>query len=280
MSNAKEKITLAVTYDVWISKKILGIEKKQCIQSIEIKETVSGADTATLRIADPEFRYINDNIFIEKNTIRIKMGFSDSTYRLEFKGYISAVDIEFGSDGIPILTITCMDNTYKMNRSKKNKTYKKTTSSNVVKKIVQKYGFKFKGDSSYKFSKQDSISQSDQTDIDFITNLANDEVYPFTARLVGDTFYYQKMGKLSDKPKYTLTYRNYPHDIISFSPKINTEIIDKETSSSKTSTSSKSSTTSKTKSKSPSGSSSNDNSNKNKKGYTYNPKTKKWTTKK
>ena len=208
------------------------------------------------------------------------MGFSDSTYRSEFKGYISAVDIEFGSDGIPILTITCMDNTYKMNRSKKNKTYKKTTSSNVVKKIVQKYGFKFKGDSSYKFSKQDSISQSDQTDIDFITNLANDEVYPFTARLVGDTFYYQKMGKLSDKPKYVLTYRNYPHDIISFSPKINTEIIDKETSSSKTSTSSKSSTTSKTKSKSPSGSSSNDNSNKNKKGYTYNPKTKKWTTKK
>ena len=50
-------------------------------------------------------------------------------------------------------------------------------------------------DSSYKFEEQETISQSHQTDIDFLTKLAGDEVYPFTARLVGNTFHYEKMGK-------------------------------------------------------------------------------------
>ena len=277
MSNSKENLTSALTYDVWISGNKLGMDKKQCISSIEIKETVEGSDLATIVIADPEYLFIEDNIFIEKNTIIIKMGFTSTTYRVEFKGYISAVDIDFGADGIPVLQITCMDRTYKMNRSKKNKTYKKKTTAQIVKSIVKKYGFKYKGDKNYKFHKQDSVSQSDQSDIEFIMNLAQGEVYPFTARLVGDTFYYQKMGKMADTPKYTLVYRNYPHDIITFSPKINTETIDKDTSSSKTTTKNKTSSTSKTKGKSNKGSSSSSGKGKSSKNtYTYNPKNKSW----
>lgn len=281
MKKVPKDLVLAITYDVWISGTKLGIDKKQCINSISIKETVEGADSATIEIQDPEFRYIDDNIFEEENKIKIQMGWDSTTYRVKFEGYISAVDISFNSDGIPKLTITCMDNTHKMNRKKKDATYKNTTSASVVKKIVKGYGFSCKIDSSYSFEKQETITQSHQSDIEFITKLAGDEVHPFTARLVGNTFYYEKMGKLKT-PKMTLTYKNYPHEIISFNPKINKESKQVEIKGSSINTSNKkvSTTTGTTKNNKNGSSSSNGNSNsKSGNSYTYNPQTKKWTKK-
>ena len=279
MSKYKQGEVLAIVYDVWISGTKLKMEKKQCITSISIKETVEGADSATIVIADPEFLYIEDNIFLEDNTVKIKLGWDNVTYREEFNGYISAVDITFDADGIPKLTITCMDNTHIMNRQKKDCTFNNCTSADVVKKIVKSYGYSCVVDSSYKFEVQETITQSNQTDIDFITKLANDEVYPFTARLVGKTFYYVKMGKL-ETPKMTLTYKKYPHEIISFNPKINKETKQVEIKSASIDTSSKaqSSTTGTTGSGSGNATANGSNSSKSASGgYTYNPSTKSWT---
>lgn len=279
MSKYKQGGVLSIVYDVWISGTKMGIDKKQCINSIEIKETVDGADTATIQITDPEFLYIEDNIFLEDNTIKIKLGWDNTTYRETFEGYISAIDIDFNSNGCPKLTVTCMDNTHVMNRTKKDKTFKNTTSANVVKQICKGYGYNVVVDSSYKFEVQETITQSHQTDIDFITKLANDEVYPFSARLVGNTFYYVKKGKL-ETPKMTLTYKKYPHEVISFSPKINKETKQVEIKSSSVNTSNKSTSNTTGKVDSGGGSSSSNGSSSSKKssgGYTYNPKTKKWT---
>ena len=279
MSKYKQGEVLAIVYDVWISGTKLGMNKKSCINSISIKETVEGSDSATIQISDPEFLYIEDNIFIEDNSIKIKLGWSNTTYRVTFNGYISAIDINFDSDGIPKLTITCMDNTHVMNRKKKNETYKNCTSAEVVKKIVQGYGYSCVVDSSYSFKRQETITQSNQTDIDFITKLAGDEVYPFTARLVGNTFYYVKMGKL-ETPKMSLTYKKYPHEVISFTPKINKESKQVEISGASVDTSSKSVSSSTGTVKSDSGSSTKNGSSSSKSssgGYTYNPSTKAWT---
>ena len=279
MSKYKQGEVLAIVYDVWISGTKLGMNKKACINSISIKETVEGSDSATIQISDPEFLYIEDNIFIEDNSIKIKLGWSNTTYRVTFNGYISAIDINFDSDGIPKLTITCMDNTHVMNRKKKNETYKNCTSAEVVKKIVQGYGYSCVVDSSYSFKRQETITQSNQTDIDFITKLAGDEVYPFTARLVGSTFYYVKMGKL-ETPKMDLTYKKYPHEVISFSPKINKESKQVEISGASVNTSDKSVSTTIGTVDSGSGSASADgslSSQSSSGGYTYNPTTKTWT---
>lgn len=275
MSKYKQGKVLAMTFDVWISGTKLGMSKKSCIKSIEIHDTVSGSDKATIQISDPEFEYIEDNIFVEDNTIKIKMGWDGYSYRDNFEGYISAIDINFESDGCPKLTLSCMDNTHVMNRKKKNRTFKKCTSADVVKKIAQSYGFTCVIDKSYSFKTQDSISQSNQTDIDFITKLAGDEVYPFTARLVGKKFYYVKMGKLTT-PKLTLTYREYPHDIISLSLQLNKETKKVEIKSSSVDTKSKSVSSTDGTVAEDKGSASSDSSSKSS-GYIYNPKNKKWT---
>lgn len=239
MSNVKQEDVLSIVYDVWISGTQLELGKKSCIQSIDITETVEGSDVATIQISDPEFLYIEDDIFIEDNSIKIQLGWSNTTYRVEFEGFISAIDINFDSTGCPKLTVTCMDKTHTMNRKKKNATYKDCTSADVVKKKCAEYGYTCVIESNYKFKKQETITQSNQSDIEFITKLANDEVYPFTARLVGTTFYYVKMGKL-ETPKMTLTYKKYPHDIISFSPKINKETKQEEIKSASVNTKDKS----------------------------------------
>lgn len=263
MSKYEQGEVLAIFYDVWISGTKLDTYKKSCITSIETKETVTGSDVATIQITDPDFLYIEDDIFIEENTIKIKMGWDGSTYRETFEGYISAIDIDFSSDGCPKLTVTCMDKTHRMNRKKKDATFSNCTSADVVKKKCAEYGFTCVIEKNYKFSVQETITQSKQTDIDFLTKLANDEVHPFTARLVGNKFYYVKMGKLGT-PKMTLTYKNYPHEIISFSPKINKETKQVEISSSTVNTSSKSKSDSKGTIQSKSGSASSGKNKENK----------------
>ena len=286
MSSYKQGGVYAITYDVWISGTKLGMDKKECITSIEIKETVEGSDSATITLQDPEFMYLEDNIFLEDNKIKIRIGWDSTSYRETFDGYISAIDINFDSNGIPKITITCMDNTHKMNRQKNNATFENCTSADVVKKIVRSYGFQCVIDSTYSFKKQETITQSNQTDIDFITQLAGNEVYPITARLVGNTFYYVKMGKLST-PKMTLTYKKYPHEVISFSPKINKESKQVEIDSASVSTSTKGTSSStgtvSSSSKSSGGGSASSGETSSSKsssgGYTYNPKTKSWSKK-
>lgn len=279
MSRYKQGGVLAIVYDIWISGVKLGISKKACINSVEIKETVRGSDVATIKITDPEFLYIEDDIFLEDNTIKIRLGWDNTTYRVEFQGYISAIDIDFDSSGCPKLTITCMDNTHIMNREKKDETFSNCTSAEVVKKKVQSYGYSCVIESDYEFTRQETITQSKQTDIDFITKLAEDEVHPFTARLIGNTFYYVKMGKL-ETPKMSLTYKKYPHEVVSFSPKINKEYKQVAINGASVNTSDKSVSSSKGTVNTGSGSASENGSSSSKSssgGYTYNPQTKKWT---
>lgn len=264
---------LACTYDIWISGTKQGMEKKQCIRSISVQETVEGADSATIVIADPELLFIEDSIFVEENKIKIEMGWAGSTYRCSFDGYIAAIDINFASDGIPVVTVTCMDNTHVMNRKEKNETYKDMTSAEVVKKICANYGFACVVESGYSFKKQETITQSGQTDIAFITKLAGEETAPFTARLVGNTFYYVKLGKLQT-PSMTLVYREHPHTIITFQPKVNKETRQEEIQKSSVDTKKKAVSTTKSSGTSKSGSSSSSGSKKST-SSNYNPNTSK-----
>lgn len=243
----------APTYKIYVKGKLLSSTRLRCVESVEIKETVEGADTCSIKISDPNFLFIDDNIFKEKNSLKVVMGISSCSVTQTFEGYISAVDVEFPESGIPSLTITGMDKTHLMNRKKKSRTFTKKTRAQIVAKIAKSYGFKCVVEKNYKFKTVSSISQSSQTDADFLQKLAGDELYPFTCRLVGNTIYYVKKGKLGT-PVMTLHYLDYPHEIQSFSPKVNTETRQEETqtktvtNSKKTTTGSSSSTTSKSSS--------------------------------
>ena len=230
---------LSCYWNVYINGKLLSLEKKKCIDSIDIEELCDGSDTCTLNISDPDFLFIEDNLFIEEATVTVNIGWHGDTYCVNFSGYISAIDIDFPDSGFPVMSIFCMDKSHIMNRKKKNRSWDKVTRADVVRKIAKEYGFKCVIESTYSGKTEDTISQSDTTDIEFCESLASEERDPYMCKLIGDTLYYVKKGILS-KPSASLYYREKPYDIISFKPQINKETIKEEVSASNINTNDKS----------------------------------------
>ena len=222
---------LSCYWNVYINGSLLGISKKKYIESIEIEELCDGSDVCTLTINDPDFVFIQDNIFVEESTISIRIGWHGDTHRITFDGYISALDLNFPENGFPILSIFCLDNTHIMNRKKKDRTWESVTRAEVVQKIAMEYGFKCVVESGYIFKTETSISQSGMTDIEFCEYLAGEERDPFMCKLINDTLYYVKKGILKDATA-SLGYRKSSFDIISFKPQINKETKKEEVSSS------------------------------------------------
>lgn len=212
--------------------------KRACINSIEFDELCDGSDTCTLSITDPDFLFIQDNIFIEEASISCTFGFSEDTFRHNFSGYISAIDLTFPEEGSPTLTVTCFDNSHLMNRVKKNRSWDNVTRADVVKKIAKEYGFSVDIESNYSFATVDTISQSDNSDIEFLEGLAGEEREPFMCKLIGNTLVYKKKGLLNS-PKTELGYKEYPFDVISFSPQITKETRQEEVTCSNICTESK-----------------------------------------
>lgn len=190
------------------------------IEEIVYEDSASGSDLLTLRICDPEFVFINDKIFLEDNKIKFIGGF-DSDLPLKFEGYISLVDIDFPEEGTPSLVIHCMDNTHIMNRVKKKRTWNNTTKAKVVKQIFAEYGFKTVIEESGFV--EETISQSNVTDIQFIIELASNEIEPFLVYLESSTGYYVKK-KILEKHQATFDYRDGQMNILNFTPRINKEV--------------------------------------------------------
>lgn len=221
---------LSCYWGVAINGAELDKPRREGIENIDIVEQCDGSNTCTLTVNDPDFFFIEDNIFIEEATISVVMGWHGDTHRVTFEGYISAIDITFPENGYPVLSIFCLDGSHIMNRKKKQRSWDNVTNADVIKKIAQEYGFKCVVESGYEFKKEDTISQSNSTDIEFCESLAGNERVPFMCKLIGTTLYYVKKGVLKD-PSSTVYYKKFPFDVISFTPKINKETIQEEISS-------------------------------------------------
>ena len=229
---------LSCYWNIFIKGEQLSLSRKKCIENIDFDEACDGSDTCTIKISDPDFLFIEDNIFVEEATISVNVGWHGDTHRVNFDGYISAIDIDFPDSGYPTMSVFCLDKSHVMNRKKKDRTWDNVTNADVVKKIAKEYGFKCVVEPGYSFKKEDSISQSGETDIEFCESLAKKERDPFMCKLIGDTLYYVKKGILKT-PSATFTYREYPHDIVSFQPKINKETKKEEVTSSDINTNNK-----------------------------------------
>ena len=229
---------LACIWSISINGTPLDLQRKRSVNSIKIDTQSDGSDTATIDIVDKDLVYINDNIFIEDATISATMMFVGTTDKISFNGYISAIDIDFPEDGMPVLTLTCLDGTHVMNRVKKKRSWNNVTRMQVAQTIASEYGFKFESESSYNGVTEDTISQSDQTDIDFLENLASQEDELYACKLRGDTLYY-KRKHMTESSVMTIHYKKYPYEVRSFSPRINKETMNSSTTKSDVATDTK-----------------------------------------
>lgn len=215
-------------FSVWWEIEIKGIKldawRKNHITEITTDRSVDGFDTMTLRINDPNYDFISDDLYVEDVPIVYYQGFRmDPDANMQtFQGYIASIDIDFPEDGMPTMEVYCVDKSHLMNRVKNSRSWENTKSVDVARWFAEQYGFNFYADTDYPYITQDSISQSNQTDIEFLQGLAQDEIQPHICKLVGDTLFYIRLGLMST-PKRSLSYRQYPYEIKSFKPQINKE---------------------------------------------------------
>lgn len=225
-------------YNVYLNGKELDAKEYANVHNIKIKYTSIGSNTCTIQFSDPDMIYIEGSMIVESTPLKIVFGVnalvsdkqitSDTKYKSAlteaqekvFEGYVSVIDANFPEDGLPSVTLHCMDKTHIMNRKEKKRTWENCTISSVVEKIAREYGFKVKIDDTKK--KLEQIQQSGETDIEFITKLAKDvEDRVFLSYLDGETLYF--VERKAPSPTRDLVYRQAPYNLYSFQPRINKE---------------------------------------------------------
>lgn len=232
-------MTLACVWSVSINGSKLPLERKRHINSIVVNTSCNGSDTATITIYDKNMEYINDNIYVEDAAVSITMNFVGAEGTVKFDGFISAIDIDFPEEGVPVVVLNCMDKSHLMNRTKKKRSWKNKTRLQVAQIVAQEYGFKFEGDPNYAGETKDTVSQSGQTDIEFLESLAGQEKPDlYLCKLIDDTIVYKRRGLL-ETPVVDLHYRESPWEVRSFKPQINKETMEDESSASDISTDTK-----------------------------------------
>lgn len=206
-------------YRIFLNGKELDDFRYSMIQSVKFEDNATGSDLLSISLEDPEFLFLNDNIFVEDVKVKF-MGGYDNDMRTLFEGYIAVIGINFPETGSPTMVINCMDNTHLMNRVKKSRTWNNTTRGKVARQIFQEYGLKAVIEDSG--IKEETISQGKETDIEFLIKLSGEEIDHFLVYVEGHTGFYVRK-KILASPQATLDYRDGNMKIISFSPTINKE---------------------------------------------------------
>lgn len=211
---------------ITIAGKILPYEKLAHIETIDAEFNASGSSVLTLTIADPKLEFMSDaNLYKEDLPITVWVRKWKWEYLIKFDGYIADVTLNFPEDGVPTITVTCLDITHLMNREVKRKTWSDKKLSTVIHQIAKSYGLKTR---TPEFSciidtltKEETITQSDATDMEFIISCLSDYEDAMTFEENG-YFYFRYRDRKRDAFA-TLHYGEYPYDILSFSPSITRE---------------------------------------------------------
>ena len=240
-------------YGITINGKELGVERLAFITELSITQDMEASSTCTFKVTDPNFYFIEDSIYVRETPIQVSItlaGVLDK--KVFFDGYIAAIDIDFPSDGAPVLSVTCIDKTHEMTRVKYKRSWENVNSAQVVQQIAQEHGYKCYIQPDGVFPIQATIIQDDKTDIEFLEELAGNETTDLyvcflnTTEKEGTILYYVKKGVLDEENYTSLGYRtsnvksfmqplpadSVNFDVVSFKPSINIETREEKTNSS------------------------------------------------
>lgn len=204
-------------FSIKVAGRELSEEKYKFVEEVTYEDHATGSDICSVTISDPNFEFISDPVFVTKAPFVLTGGYKLKNRKL-LDGFISAVDYIFPEDNTPQFVIHAMDKSHKMDGLLKKRTWKNKSRLDVAKLIAQENGFTFSGQSNkLSTKKEETISQSNQTDIEFIIGLAEEcEMLVY----VKDNKVHFHERNYAQYSSVTLAYRQNPFDIISFSPRV------------------------------------------------------------
>lgn len=200
---------------------------RDLVESYDYETEESGATTVSFTVYDPDFVLLNSSMLVEDTAVYFEFGWANDWNNIKrFNGYISTIDVEFSDKGYPQLTITCMDETHKMNREEKTRTFSNMKRSEIAIQIFIEHGFPcFVVDSGEEGEDiEEEITQSKETDIAFLQSLAGEVIGSVFICYIDNGVGYFCPRDLGQDPILDFHYRDsVGNDISSFTCSINKE---------------------------------------------------------
>jgi hypothetical protein len=210
---------IAVPYfEIQINGKEIPERYYDMIQEVTYEDHETGSDTATIVATDPYHYFIDDPDIIKGAKVRIRGGWKgDLDTWLD--GYISLVDLEFPETGSPTITITCMDQSFLLDRNNVTCKYTKLTVVGLAKIIAAKYKMKFvyDGPSVSKLENHDEISQADESDLKLLLRMIDDDELGLKVQN-GTIYLWNIYGNVTAQDD--LYWKEYPFNLRSFSSRL------------------------------------------------------------
>jgi len=182
------------------------VKQGMAISELTVETSVlEDADSVTFTVAnayDPvkrDFAWLGDLLTLGK-PLEVHLGYTDKMTPMFF-GYITAINISFPGGGMPQLTVSAMDLSFKMMRGRRSDEYANKKISEIVEEIGRKHGAtSFVIDPTPE--KIPVLATKPESDYQFLQNMAKSLNYEFF--VVGKTLYFRKKFK-SKTPMMTLS---------------------------------------------------------------------------
>ena len=212
-----ESRTLVPLYRIVIDGADLDPVEANFVHQIKITDFLRLPDICTLQVGYPAesegnpFQKLDDSPFEVGVALEVKLGSTeDRTTKTIFKGEIVTVEPDFQA-GSASMVVRAYDQSHRMMRSRKQRTFKDVTISDIVKKVCSEHGLSAKVQSSG--DKLNVVVQNSETDWDFIWRLAQRVGFELT---VDDKKAVFEKPDASTEP----VELSYPEDLHGFRPRI------------------------------------------------------------
>ena len=212
-----ESRTLVPLYRIVVDGADLDPVEADFVHQIKITDFLRLPDICTLQVGYPAategnpFQKLDDSVFQVGAALEVKLGSTeDRTTKTIFKGEIVTLEPYFQA-GSASMVVRAYDQSHRMMRSRKQRTFKDVTISDIVKKVCSENGLSARVAASG--AKLDVVVQNSETDWDFIWRLAQRVGFELT---VDDTkAVFEKPNRNSEPVELA-----YPEDLHGFSPRI------------------------------------------------------------
>ncbi|MBI2930625.1 MAG: phage late control D family protein [Planctomycetes bacterium] len=189
------------------------------VLSVSVEDHVEDADACTFEFTNRRGEWLDHPLFERGNLVEVFLGYGTDLDKL-FDGTITVVAPHFPEDGVPTVTITAYDKSYRMRKKGDvDEVFPDMTYNDIVRTVAKKYAFKESQiETSDETPKRGYVAQESEDDWHFLTNLADEigfEVFVESGRLVF------RSGKR--KPSLISGTFRYRENLRSFEPELSVE---------------------------------------------------------
>jgi len=208
---------LVPLFRIMINGQDLDAVEANSVHQIKITDWLRLPDVCTVEVGYPAsetgnpFQKLDDSKFQVGAALEVKLGGTgDRTTKAIFKGEIVTVEPDFQAGGASMV-VRAYDKSHRMMRSRKQRTFKDVTVSDIVSKVCRENGLRPQVQASG--PKLDVVVQNSETDWDFIWRLAQRIGFEL---LIDDTkAVFAKPSRAGDEVELA-----YPDDLHGFRPRI------------------------------------------------------------